>query len=68
MPLNADKSTIGVTVTSEFKERIKQVAKSKHWSVSQTVGLFIEAYWELWEEDLGIGKEQKPTPKKPSKQ
>ncbi len=66
MPLNADKSTIGVTVTTEFKERIKRVAEAKHWSVSQTVGLFIEAYWDIWEDELGVS-EKKPTPKKPKR-
>jgi hypothetical protein len=63
MPLKPDKSTIGVTVTAEFKERIKRLAEAKHWSVSQTVGLFIDAYWDTWEKELGVSSKT-DTPKK----
>lgn len=55
--------TVGASVTSEMKERIKTVAKSKYWSVGQTLGLFIERYWEEWEKELGIESKSAKTAK-----
>ncbi len=53
LPVNK-KHTIGVTVTDEMRNRVKRIAEEKHWSVSQTLGLFMEAYWDKWEQDMGI--------------
>jgi hypothetical protein len=65
MPLKQGKKTVGATVTDEVYDRIKRVAMLKHWSVAQTLALFIDSYWENWEKDLGIEEEEpKPTPKK----
>jgi hypothetical protein len=54
MPLKPTKKTVGATVTDEVRDKIKRVAELKHWSVAQTLGLFIDAYWEQWEKDLGV--------------
>lgn len=62
MPLKQGKRTVGATVTDEVHDRIKRVAMLKHWSVAQTLGLFIDAYWDDWERELGIVEE--PAPKK----
>jgi hypothetical protein len=62
MPLKQGKKTVGATVTDEVRNRIKRVAALKHWSVAQTIALFIDAYWEEWEKDLGVF-EAKPAPK-----
>jgi hypothetical protein len=67
MPLKQGKKTVGATVTDEVHDRIKRVAMLKHWSVAQTLGLFIDAYWENWEKDLGAEENANPTPKKKSK-
>lgn len=58
------KQTVGASVTTEFKARIQRVAKEKYWSVGQTLGLFIEKYWDEWEKELGVSTN--PTPKKRS--
>lgn len=62
MPLKQGKTTVGATVTDEMREKIKRVAELKHWSVAQTLSLFIEAYWEQWETDIGV-VESAPAPK-----
>jgi hypothetical protein len=59
------KQTVGASVTTEMKERIKRVAQEKYWSVGQTLGLFIEKYWDEWEKELGV--ETQTTPKKKAK-
>ena len=66
MPLKQGKKTVGATVTDEVHNRIKRVAALKHWSVAQTLGLFIDAHWEQWERELGIAEEPVTTPKKKS--
>lgn len=59
------KQTVGASVTTEIKERIKRVANLKHWSVGQTLGLFIDRFWEEWEKEIGV--ETQATPKKRTK-
>jgi hypothetical protein len=59
MPLTQGKKTVGATVTVEVREKIKRVAELKHWSVAQTLGLFIDAYWSQWEKDLGVDEKPK---------
>jgi hypothetical protein len=56
------KQTIGVVVTDEMRNRVKHVAKLKHWSLSQTIALFMETHWDEWERELGIVEEPAPTP------
>lgn len=59
------KRTIGVIVSDEMRDRLQRVAALKHWSVSQTLKLFIDAYWEQWEKDLGVEvPPTDPTPKR----
>lgn len=67
MPLRPGKKTVGATVTDEMRNRIKRVANEKHWSVAQTLGLFIDAYWEAWEKDLGIVETPSPKSKRSRK-
>lgn len=57
-------ATITIAITPEFKEEIRAVAKTKRWSVSQTLGILIEAYWEEWLREEGINT---PEPTQPSK-
>lgn len=64
MPLSQGKRTVAATVTDKFREKIKRVAETRHWSIAQTLGLFIERYWEEWEKELGV--ETQVTPKKRS--
>lgn len=52
MPFKPGKKTVGATVTDEMALRIKQVAVAKHWSVSQTLSLFIDAHWDEWESEM----------------
>lgn len=52
MPLKSGKKTLGATVTDEMAERIREVARNKHWSVSQTLSLFIDAHWDEWESEM----------------
>ena len=59
------KQTVGASVTTEMRDRIKRLAKEKYWSVGQTLGLFIDRYWEDWEKEIGV--ENQTTPKKPRK-
>ena len=59
------KQTVGASVTTEMKERIKRIATEKHWSIGQTLGLFIDRYWKEWEKELGLVEE--PSPSKESK-
>ena len=63
MPLKQGKKTVGATVTDEVHDKIKRVAMLKHWSVAQTLGLFIDALWDEWERELGVAEESAPTPK-----
>lgn len=62
------KKTVGATVTDEARDRIRRVAALKHWSVAQTLGLFIDAYWEQWEQDIGIDSTPKAKTKKLKKE
>jgi hypothetical protein len=66
MPLKQGKTTVGATVTDEIRDKIKRVAVLKHWSVAQTLGLFIEAYWDNWEQDLDIPPSSTPTSERKS--
>lgn len=44
MPKAADKATISVVIPKEAHERLKKLAESKDWSVSQTAkNLIVEA-------------------------
>lgn len=63
MPQSTGKTTVGVTVTLDMKAKIKRVATLKHWSISQTLGLFLESHWDAWENSLGIEPEKSSTPK-----
>lgn len=36
--------TIAVRMTPELKEKLQELADSKHWTLSQTVNLILEAY------------------------
>lgn len=70
MPLKPDKATVGATVPTKLRERIKHFAEIKHWSVAQSLGLFIEAYWERWEQEHGVEyppQTEKETSKRPKK-
>lgn len=64
MPLKQGKKTVAATVTAEVSEKIKRVATLKHWSVAQTIGLFIDAYWDKWVEDIGGDNTDSPPPKR----
>ena len=64
MTVKPTKKTVGATVTDEVRDRIKRVAALKHWSVAQTLGLFIDAYWEQWEKDIGVVETTPPPTKK----
>lgn len=68
MTVKATKKTVGATVTDEVRDKIKRVAELKHWSVAQTLGLFIDAYWEQWERDIGIDATPKDKTKKSKKE
>ena len=59
-------ATVTIAVTPEFKAEIQAVAKSKRWSVSQTVGVVLEEFWDVWLDESGTEKPQ-PTTKKRSK-
>jgi hypothetical protein len=65
MPLSQGKKTVAATVTDDLRNKIKEVAAIKHWSVAQTLGLFIERYWNEWEKELGV--KTQATPKKRTK-
>jgi hypothetical protein len=65
MPLKPDKATVGATVSTEMRDRIKRFAEMKHWSVAQSLGLFIEAYWERWEQENGVEHQEPPVSPKP---
>ena len=45
---------------AELRNRIKRVAKTRHWSLSQTLLLFIDRYWADWEKELGIDEADTP--------
>jgi hypothetical protein len=54
-------TTISIAVTPEMKAEIQAVAKLKRWSVSQTIGVVLEEYWDVWmtEADVDIKAIQK---------
>lgn len=35
---------IGVRLSPELKEKLQKIADEKHWTLSQTVNLILEAY------------------------
>lgn len=57
------KVTLSTSVTPEIKERFQRIAANKRWSLSQTVIVFIEEYFDQWEESLGINEEPVTEPK-----
>ncbi|NEP59923.1 MAG: hypothetical protein F6K31_23445 [Symploca sp. SIO2G7] len=60
MPLKSSKKTVGATVTADMQQRIRHTAQQKHWSVAQTLSLFIDRYWTDWEKELGVEPEPQP--------
>lgn len=42
MPTASDKVTVSVIVTKEVHDKLKRLANSKRWSVSQTGAVLIE--------------------------
>ncbi len=64
MSLGDDKTTVTAVVTTELKERLKKIAKSRRWSLSQAVSALIDDCIDDWEK--GIGVDTTPT-KKPKK-
>jgi len=65
MPLSDDKTTVTAVIPTEIKDRLKQIAKLRRWTLSQAVGALIEDCLEKWEEDLGVLKPTR-SPKKKS--
>jgi hypothetical protein len=59
-------TTITIAVTPELKKEIQAVAKSKRWSVSSTLGLFLEEYWEMWLDEQGVEPPSKKKAQKPN--
>jgi len=51
-------ATITIAVTPDLKDEIRAVAKSKRWSVSQTLGVLIEEYWDIWLKEMGEASSQ----------
>lgn len=66
MPISPDKKSIGLTVTKVMYQRIQKVAKSRLWSISQTLSVFLDSYWDEWEKEMmdsdkiTIPKKRKP--------
>lgn len=71
MPVSADKTTVTVVVPTELKEKLKEVAKIRRWTLSQAVGALIEENFDKWIQELGIEpisiKKQKSGRKKADK-
>jgi hypothetical protein len=63
MPLGDDKATVTAVVSTEIKDRLKEIAKLRRWSLSQAVGALISDCMERWEKELGIDSPS-PTPKR----
>lgn len=59
-------TTISIAVTPEMKAEIQAVAKFKRWSVSQTIGVVLEEFWDVWmtESEIDIDAIQKQASKK----
>jgi hypothetical protein len=57
------KVTLSTSVTPELKERFQRIASDKRWSLSQTIVVFIEEYFDQWEESLGIKEKPVAEPK-----
>jgi hypothetical protein len=62
MPLGDDKTTVTAVVSSGLKEKLKQIAKLRRWTLSQAVGALIEDSIDQWQKELGID-EPAPSPK-----
>lgn len=58
-------TTVSIAITPEMKAEIQAVAKLKRWSVSQTIGVVLEEYWDVWmtESEIDIDAIQKQASK-----
>lgn len=63
MPLNDDKSTVAAVVPTELKTKLKEIARLRRWTLSQTVGALIEENFDNWVKTLGIELKQEKTAK-----
>lgn len=60
MPKGKSSTNLGAIVSTELKERLKQYAESKHWSMSQAVAILLT-------ERLDQIDAVEPAPQKPKK-
>jgi hypothetical protein len=54
MSTGEPKTTVTAAVSPKTKERLKQIAAKKRWTVSQTLSIFIEEFLDTWEGELGV--------------
>ncbi len=67
MPLGDDKSTVTAVISTEVKEKLKDIARLRRWTLSQAVGALIEDNMDRWVEELGLTLEPANKSKKKSK-
>lgn len=65
MPLGDDKTTVTAVVPANLKEKLKQIAKIRRWTLSQAVGALIEDCIDDWVSELGITEEKQSSDKHP---
>jgi len=64
MPLGDDKTTVTAVVSTELKERLKEIAKVRRWTLSQAVSALIDDCIDNWVVELGIDATPAPSKKK----
>ena len=64
MSLGDDKTTVTAVVKTELKERLKNIAKARRWTLSQAVGALIEDCIDDWTKELGVEVSDTTTPKR----
>jgi hypothetical protein len=67
MPLGDDKTTVTAVISTEVKEKLKDIARLRRWTLSQAVGALIEDNMDRWVEELGLTLEPANKSKKKSK-
>lgn len=63
MPVGDDKTTVAAVISIDLKNRLKDIAKHRRWSLSQATGALIEDCLDHWEKSLGIEPEKSSIPK-----
>jgi len=53
MPRASDPRPIGLTLSQEYYERLKEFADSRHWTMAQAARLIVKERLDRWDNSQG---------------